>query len=422
VKLGRILLSVVATLIIGAAITIAGAAAATSHRAAASAPAAHAAGQQQCAEPYSATRDPANPLGLPVAPGANPLQGANFYVDGPAHGAAAGAIAQLVGINPAGEPDSESWAAFANRLATGPLAAKLAGDPALADKVRNLSKIAAQSDVQRVSAFSRGGGRGAVFLQTQKLLCKNIAADPGSVPILNTYFLHPGAPGCPRPGALRRATPTFKRRVNELVSAIDRRPVVLLLETDAIGSSACIQRVGSLKIWESLLRYEITKATTLPHAVVYTEAGYSDANSVGYVARILNAIGVQRIRGVYTNDTHLNWTINEVRWATKVSARTRGVHFIVNTGQNGNGPLLNKHPRKQGIQNLCNPPGRALGPRPTTNTGFGLADAWLWTSPPGNSSGCGGGPPAASFWVARALGLAGRANGRLGPGFPSQPY
>src|ERR1700752_5323752 len=74
-----------------------------------------------CADPYSATRDPSNPLMLSTAPGSNPLNGASFFVDGPAHGAAAGAIARLLGIGtnvPVGHylsafPDSESWATFA---------------------------------------------------------------------------------------------------------------------------------------------------------------------------------------------------------------------------------------------------------------------------------------------------------------------
>ena len=87
------------------------------------------------------------------------------------------------------------------------------------------------------------------------------------------------------------------------------------------------------------------------------------------------------------------------------------------------GPALNPHPVTQGIENLCNPPGRGLGPMDTTNTGYRLADAFLWTHPPGNSSGCGGGRPAGTFWPARAIGLAARANAaRLGPRLPSRPY
>jgi endoglucanase len=197
----------------------------------------------------------------------------------------------------------------------------------------------------------------------------------------------------------------------------------MLLETDSIGTSSCIRRHGGLGEWEALLRYEIGKMAALPHAIVYTEGGYEDSGSARYSAKVLNAIGVRRIRGFYTNDTHLNWTINEVRWATKVSKLTHGAHFIVNTAQNGNGPLLNPHPRSQGIENLCNPPGRGLGPQPTTQTGVALADAWLWTSPPGNSSGpCNGGPAGGMFWAARAVGLAANANNRLGPQYASQPY
>jgi hypothetical protein len=383
---------------------------------------AHAAAAQQCAERSSATRDPSNPLDLASAPGADPLTGAHFFVDGPAHGGAAGAIASLLGINPASQPDSESWASFDASLGRGDLGRRIASDPSLARRVNALAKIAAQPEVQRLSAFSRGGGPGGVFLQAEKLLCKNITADPNSVPILNTYFLHPAAGPCPTPGALRGAVPVFQRRVNEFAAAIDRRPAVLLLETDSIGSSRCIERVGSLPTWESMLRYEISTLAKLPHVVIYTEGGYSDSNSPAYTAKVLNAIGVAKIRGFYTNDTHLQWTINEVRWATKVSRLTHGAHFIVNTAQNGHGPLLNRHPSSQGIENLCNPPGRGLGPLPTTHTGFALADAWLWTSPPGNSSGCGGGPPGGIFWPARAESLALRANGKLGPGYPSRPY
>jgi endoglucanase len=381
-------------------------------------PRAAAALEQQCPDHHSAHRDPANPLDLPVAPGPNPLTGARFYVPGPARGAAAGAIASLLRIRMASLRESESWATFRRRIEP-----RLRRNRNLRYKVIQLSKIASQPEVQRISAYSRGGGPNAVFLQTQKIICKNIRADPGAIPIINTYFLHPGVKShCASPAQVRAAAPVFTRRVNEFVAAISRRPVVLLLETDALGSSSCYARRGSLGEYVALLDYEVQTVATLPHALVYVEAGYSDSNSAAYTARALNAASIGKIRGFYTNDTHLNWTINEVRWATQVSALTGGAHFIVNTAQNGRGPLLNRRPRIHGIQNLCNPPRRGLGPRPTTATGFALADAWLWTSPPGNSSGCGGGPPGGVFYTARAIGLASRANGKLGPGYPSRPY
>ena len=384
-------------------------------------PIAHAADAQQCAEPYSAQRDAANPLELPVAPGADPLSGAHFFVDGPAHGAAAGAIAQLLGLNPKALPDSLSWAQFSAELTAGRYAGRLAADHGLAAKVAALSKIASQPEAQRFSIYSMGGGPGAIFNQAEKIFCHNMTADPGSVPIINTYFLHPALGGCPTPGQVSAYTPTFRRRVDEMAAATDRRPAVYLLELDALGSSACVARMGSLALWEADLRYEINAIASLPHTVVYVEGGYSDANSVRYTARVLKAIGINRIRGFFTNDTHEAWTINEVRWATRIS-RLTGAHFIVNTADNGRGPLYNANRVRQGVEDLCNPPGRGLGPRDTTATGFPGADAFLWTHPPGNSSGCGGGPPGGVFYLARALDEAAHANQQLGPGFPSRPY
>ncbi len=389
------------------------------------APRAHQADAQQCADPYPATRDPANPLDLATAPGppgANPLIGAHFFVDGPRHGEAAGAIAQLLGVSPTRYGDGLSWADFKARLAKGRLHRKLQRDHALARKVALLEKIADQPEAQRFSRYSAGGGPGAIFAQVQKIFCHNMTADPGSIPIITTYFLYQ-AGYCETSSEIIAHRPTFERQVNEMVAAIERRPAVILLELDAIGSSRCMANSGALSQWEADISYEINQVATLPHAVAYIEGGYSDANSPAYTAKVLNAVGVQNIRGFYTNDTHLNWTANEIRWGDQVSRMTGGAHFIINTADNGRGPLLNPHPVKQGNEDLCNPPGRGAGIPTTTDTGNPEIDAFMWVHVPGASSGhCNGGTAAGTFWVARALTEARNANARLGPHFASRPF
>ncbi len=363
---------------------------------------------------------------LGTAPGANPLSGASFFVDGPTHGAAAGAIARLLGIDsnvPIGHylpafPDSESWATFAQTVPQ-----LLTAQPGWASQVQLLEKIADQPEAQRFSSAAEGGTPSGLTDFANKLFCHNFTADPGTVPIITTYFLHPALGGCPTRQQINAYMPLFMQRINAVVAGTGNRPVVYLLELDAVGSSFCMKRDHALGAWESALRYEVDQFATLPHAVVYVEGGYSDANSPAYTAKVLNNVDIGRIRGFFTNDTHNAWTINEIKWGDKVSALTHGAHFIVNTAQNGQGPLLNKHPHKQGVENLCNPPGRGLGPLPTTSTGFPNVDAFLWTHIPANSTGtCNGGPSSGSFWPAYALGLAARANGQLGPGFPSHPY
>jgi hypothetical protein len=371
----------------------------------------------------STSRDPRNPLGLAKPPGSDPLRGASFFVDGPRHGSAAGAIASLLGQDPTGYSDDYSWLRFKSQLDHGRPHARLQRDHRLAYKVNMLAKVASEPAAQRFSAYSGGGGPGAVLGQVNKIFCSNLTADRGTIPIISTYFAHPAVGYCSGPGPIQAAMPTFRRRIDEMAAGTGNHPAVYLLELDALGSSGCFASSGALPAWEAMLRYEVDKMGALPHTLVYLEAGYSDSNGSAYTARALNAVGIGHIRGFFTNDTHINWTINEVRWAQRISALTHGAHYIVNSAQNGNGPLLNRNRVKNGNEDLCNPPGRGLGPRHTTSTAFRQADAFLWTHVPGNSSGsCHGGPASGSFWAARAIGLAGRANNRVGPRYRSQPY
>ena len=85
-------------------------------------------------------------------------------------------------------PIDESWARFAGRLASGPLAAHIAANHSLAHQVAELSKIASQPEAQRISLYSEGGSPAGIFGQTEKIFCQNMQADPGAIPIFNTYY------------------------------------------------------------------------------------------------------------------------------------------------------------------------------------------------------------------------------------------
>ena len=454
-----------------------------------------------CANPdlTSIPRDPTNPLVLPTAPGVNPLHGAHFFVDGPAHGTVAKAIEQLIG-DTTQYPDTATWEDFRASLLGGPLA-DLIPSSTVAGEVKLLIKIGDQEETNNLSEYSMNGGVGAIYAQTLKINCTNMLADPPgddpsgtpgatvsrapsgavldtanpTVPVFSTFFVYPHGIFCPTYGELygwgirpEDGIPghpsTFKRMINEMAAAQGGRRAVYLLEIDSVGASMCMKG-ATLKLWEYLLRYEIVKMSNLPHTVVYQEAGSSDEGPVEYVARLLHDICVAQdpitnsgpvvnncalMRGFWTNATHFNWSIDEIKWAQRVSKRldqliysSTHTHYhafhVVNTAQNGLGPLHNRNPVKNGIENLCNPPGRGLGRIPAANTlptfdghTFGgswpgaILDAFLWSGTPGRShnSNCANGPwqPAGVFDLRFALELSRNANQKLGPGYPSQPY
>ncbi|MER7762705.1 glycoside hydrolase family 6 protein [Streptomyces sp. NPDC097619] len=62
-------------------------------------------------------------------------------------------------------------------------------------------------------------------------------------------------------------------------------------------------------------------------------------------------------------------------------------HFVTDTSRNGRGPWKAPANTYGDPQEWCNPPGRGLGARPTTRTGYLLHDAKLWIKTPGESDG-----------------------------------
>jgi len=99
------------------------------------------------------------------------------------------------------------------------------------------------------------------------------------------------------------------------------------------------------------------------------------------------------------SDPGLNTAGITSRYASILGSTVPTAHFVADTSRNGLGPnnmsTYAAAPYNQpsnvvsslAAANWCNPPSSGLGPRPTTNTGVSLVDAYLWVKTPGQSDG-----------------------------------
>jgi endoglucanase len=239
------------------------------------------------------------------------------------------------------------------------------------------------------------------------------AKNPGTVQQLSTYSLVHKPCGSDTSSAAFVAR--YERWVEGLAQGIGNFHVVMFLELDSIITTQCMAH-NPTKLGYRLA--EVRDAVQIleqdPHISVYIDAGAADALSARRATTLLNRAGVQMAQGFFLNSTHFDWTTKEVAYGQEIAQKLGGKHFIVNTAENGQGPLVPPVRFRVGNELLCNPAGRGLGPL-STQTGYTYVDAFLWFTNPGgsagNGKGCGAGAPAtAVFWPKYAAGLAQRAN------------
>lgn len=190
----------------------------------------------------------------------------------------------------------------------------------------------------------------------------------------------------------------YKAWITQLAGVIGSRKAAVILEPDALGLD-CLQNETTY----SLLRFAIDTLTRNPGTAVYIEA--STWVTPETMAERMGKAGAQKAQGFAINTSGYKTTESMIAYGTSLSSKVGGKHFVIDTSRNGNGPYDSSQPEA-----WCNPPDRALGQNPTTATGNGLVDAYLWVKVPGESDGtCRGGPGAGQWWPEYALGLAQRA-------------
>ena len=101
------------------------------------------------------------------------------------------------------------------------------------------------------------------------------------------------------------------------------------------------------------------------------------------IAQPLYLSGISHDAGFSLNVANFYTTAQSVAYGRRLSKMVGGKHFVIDTSRNGNGAP----PGGAGVNEWCNPPGRALGHVPTLHPGIAGVDALLWVKYPGQSDG-----------------------------------
>lgn len=197
----------------------------------------------------------------------------------------------------------------------------------------------------------------------------------------------------------------YKKWITDFARGIGDRKAIVILEPDGIGLlTKCLSEKDQAARL-GLYQFAIDTFNALPHTYVYVDAGHSAWLTAEDDAARLKAAGVERAEGFALNVSNYRATEELIEYGKKISALIGGKHFVIDTSRNGNGPPVVNDPSSEDA--WCNPPGRALGTPPTTQTADPLCDAYLWLKKPGESDGtCNGGPKAGVWWNEKALELA----------------
>ncbi|GAA2957704.1 glycoside hydrolase family 6 protein [Streptomyces enissocaesilis] len=196
----------------------------------------------------------------------------------------------------------------------------------------------------------------------------------------------------------------YRAWVDEVARGIGGRPATVILEPDALLHlvDGCTPEEFHEERYD-LLEDAVTRLKRQPKAKVYLDAGNAGWKSPDALFEPLRRAGIADADGFSVNVSNFQTTGVSRDFGKRLSAKAGGKPFVIDTSRNGNGPYTGGDP----AENWCNPPGRALGEKPTTKTGDDLVDAYLWIKRPGESDGdCKGGPKAGEWYEEYALELA----------------
>lgn len=244
-----------------------------------------------------------------------------------------------------------------------------------------------------------GSWNAASSIRTDVAAAVSAIASSGKTPVFVAYNIPQR--DCGGLSGSNTLTPDgYRGWISEFARGIGGAPAVVVLEPDALANMGCLSSTDQATRID-LIKYAVSLLTASGETKVYLDAGHARWQSPATIASRLIAAGISTAAGFSLNVSNFITDDENAQYGAQISALVNGKHFIIDSGRNGLGPTSDLQ--------WCNPEGRAIGRRPTTNTGNPLVDAYLWIKTPGESDGACNGNPVSGTWMPEyALGLASR--------------
>lgn len=185
---------------------------------------------------------------------------------------------------------------------------------------------------------------------------------------------------------------TIAEGLSHRADAHSGRPAaIVIIEPDALAL------MDDLTLLEQAERYELlhhaVRTLSKAGARVYIDAGGSNwVPAVVMAPRLAAANRSHSAEGFALNVAHFETTADSFVYADQLRKILGPIHYVIDTGRNGAGPYEAQPDDRPDIE-WCNPPGRAIGDKPTLSAARPGCDALLWVKPPGESDG-----PDAGAW------------------------
>lgn len=221
----------------------------------------------------------------------------------------------------------------------------------------------------------------------------------GTIPVLALYGIPNRDCGSYAAGGFGSGG-SYRAWIDGVAAAIGPGRAAVILEPDALAMIDCLSP-GQQQERLELIGYAVDTLARNPGTAVYVDAGHPRWVAADVMANRLNQVGIAKARGFSLNTANFFTTEESTGYGAAISGMTGGKPYVIDTSRNGAGPVEGDD------LYWCNPSGRALGARPTTDTGNPQVDAFLWVKRPGESDGaCRGFPSAGTFMSQNAIDLA----------------